>query len=147
MVAGLVLPCDLVLPLPCIACWLYCRYVQRRYNLHILYLRGLKHSHRHNSKSCHNPLGRRAGNRKERGLRGLLHNHEASISKFFFWQFLAILYAIFGNKYGVVLYFGNFWQIFFFGLQDSCLFLSSKRAFRTSDEPEIRRNNGLVCTQ
>ena len=26
---------------------------------------------------------------------------------------------------------------FFFGLQDSCLFLSSKRAFRTPDEPEI----------
>ena len=36
---------------------------------------------------------------------------------------------------------------FFFGLQDSCLFLSSKRAFRTPDEPEIRRNNGLVCMQ
>ena len=36
---------------------------------------------------------------------------------------------------------------FFFGLQDSCLFLSSKKAFRTPDEPEIRRNNGLVCMQ
>ena len=43
--------------------------------------------------------------------------------------------------------------IFFFfgggggGLQDSCPFLSSKRAFRTPDEPEVRRNNGLVCMQ
>ena len=36
---------------------------------------------------------------------------------------------------------------FFFGLQDSCLFLSSKKAFRTPDEPEIRRNNGPVCMQ
>ena len=25
-----------------------------------------------------------------------------------------------------------------FGLQDSCLFLSSKKAFRTPDEPEVR---------
>ena len=36
---------------------------------------------------------------------------------------------------------------FFFGLQDSCPFLSSKRAFRTPDEPEVRRNNGLMCMQ
>ena len=36
---------------------------------------------------------------------------------------------------------------FVFGLQDSCPFLSSKRAFRTPDEPEVRRNNGLMCMQ
>ena len=36
---------------------------------------------------------------------------------------------------------------FFFGLQDSCPFLSSKTAFRTPDEPEVRRNNGLMCMQ
>ena len=33
---------------------------------------------------------------------------------------------------------------FFFGLQDSCPFPSSKRAFGTPDEREVRRNNGLV---
>ena len=37
--------------------------------------------------------------------------------------------------------------LFFCGLQDSCPFLSSKRAFRTPDEPEVRRNNGRVCMQ
>ena len=36
---------------------------------------------------------------------------------------------------------------FFCGLQDSCPFLSSKRAFRTPDKPEVRRNNGRVCMQ
>ena len=36
---------------------------------------------------------------------------------------------------------------FFFRLQDSCPFLSSRRAFRTPDEPEVRRNNGLMCLQ
>ena len=41
----------------------------------------------------------------------------------------------------------SFFFFFFFGLQDSCLFLSSKKAFRTPDEPEMRRNNGLVCLQ
>ena len=40
-----------------------------------------------------------------------------------------------------------FFFFFFFGLQDSCLILSSKKAFRTPDEPEMRRNNGLVCMQ
>ena len=38
-------------------------------------------------------------------------------------------------------------RIIFFGLQDSCPLLSSKRAFRTPDEPEVRRNNGLMCMQ
>ena len=33
---------------------------------------------------------------------------------------------------------------FFFGLQDSCLFLSSKKAFRTPDEPEIPLGVGWV---
>ena len=37
--------------------------------------------------------------------------------------------------------------ICFFGLQDICPFLSSKRAFRTPDKPEVRRNNGLMCMQ
>ena len=43
-------------------------------------------------------------------------------------------------------------SLFFFffvvvGLQDSCPFPSSKRAFGTPDEPEVRMNNGLGCMQ
>ena len=46
---------------------------------------------------------------------------------------------------GVSFLCGKFCVGLFLGLQDSCPFLSSKRALRTPDEPDVRRNNGLMC--